>query len=106
MKQYSQQLLKVAATEDEHLVRKADLDRKVAVGIEIERRPGGRVNVRLLDETGAATGKIIRNVLLLPKRALFSIVSDDHHETWDTLSADEMLERAAIHNPFTEVDIV
>ena len=108
MKNFSQQHLKVAATEPEHVVRKAELDQKIAVGVEIERHSDGRSNVQLLDSDGQATGKIVHNVVMLPRQNTtpVPVASGDHHETWDSKSADEILELAAKHNPVTEVEIV
>ena len=95
MDQFSQYQLKAAPTKDEHLVRKIDLDRKVAVGVEIKRLPNGRSNVRLLDATGRPSGKIIRNVIMLPVSPVMSPVT----------GIDELVARARRDNPLNHVVI-
>ncbi len=96
MDQYSQQHLKVAATEAEHLVRKVELDRKVAVGVEVERFSNGRSNVRLLDATGRPTGNIVRNVVMLPAPVKPVVAT----------GIAELIIRARKDNPLNFVEIV
>ena len=95
MKNFSQQHLKVAPTEPEHVVRKTELDRKIAVGVEIERFPDGRSTVRLLDADGLPTGKVVRNVIMLPRCA----------KTDTTSEIDELVARARKDNPLNPVVI-
>ena len=95
MKTFSQQFLKVAATEPEHLVRKVELDRKIAVGVEIEQLPNGRSNVRLLDGDGQPTGNIVRNVIVLPVSTKATFVT----------GIDELINLARKDNPLNPVVI-
>ena len=46
--------------------------------------------------------KVVARAPIVPS----PIISNDYHETWDALPADEMLMRAAKNNPVTEVEIV
>jgi len=102
MEQYSQHQLKAAPTKDEHLVRKIDLDRKVALGIEIERLPNGQSSVQLLDTTVISPAWLPpsgqNNVLIVDQNGThFAIPIID--ETRITVLEDELLgARAALDN--------
>ena len=102
MYQFSQHQLKAAPVKGEHLVRKIELDSKVAVGRAVNRHSDGRLDVQLLDSSGLSAGKIIQNVIVLPNR---NTISGSCHETWDSFSADEIIERSAKYNPIAEVGI-
>ncbi|HBT78282.1 MAG TPA: hypothetical protein DEB39_15465 [Planctomycetaceae bacterium] len=96
MDNFSQLNLKVPPNEPEHVVRKIELDRKVAVGVEVERFSNGLSTVRLLDATGRPTGNIVRNVVMLPT----------HVKPAVTTGVAELIIRARKDNPLNFVEIV
>jgi hypothetical protein len=120
---YSQHHLKVAATEPEHLVRKAEFDatvgdltqlktrnksnlvaainefNRVSIGAALSQDTNGRATVQLLDAAGLPNGRIIRNVILLPISMMMPA------KTIDTETSD-LISRARKDNPLNPVEIV
>jgi hypothetical protein len=105
---YSQHHLKIAATEPEHLVRKAEFDaaingivslaipqhrQRIAVGGLIAAEPNGRAAVQLLDAMGIPAGKLVRNVILLPVQNI------------QTPEYSDLISRARKDNPLNDVEV-